>query len=212
MAEPQFDTLASLIDNLKDVARLQQLAEMLATNQRDMAESLAEYRELYATRWASLTDLSRRLEVIERTGNDLQTKIERRANEALDEVARSASKLLDRVTKIEQGLAQHDQVDDKRHTDFSSAAAEFKTKVDELHKKIADKTNVTTVPPGISSFKYGKASAAIPNYLIVLLLIAMTIWSLTPVGHHIINKYLTDSASKSETKIDTKDKEKGTHP
>lgn len=215
----EFDTLASLIDNLKDVARLQQLVETLATNQRDLTESLAEHRELYAERWAALTNLAHRLDVLEKAGSDLQNKIERRAGEVLDDFMRSASRLLDRVTKIEQDLANNGQINNKLHNDFAQSVADFQKKIDDLHKRITDKPGIdTTAPvvvPGVTNFRYGKVNVTASNYLVVILLISITIWSLSPVGQHFLHKYLpTDSATKTESskpdtglKIDTKGKD-----
>ena len=214
MAHPmhgEFNTLASLIENLKDVARLQQLVETLATNQRDVTESLAEHRELYAERWASFHDLSRRLEVVERTESDLQARVERRATAMLDEVLKPAAKLLDRTSKIEQDLLKNGQVSEKLHAEFSRSVSEFQVKLEELHKRIVEKASVdVTAPvavPGFARFQYGKVNIAVANYLIVLFLVLATVWSLSPIGRHVLNKYLPEGAPKVEApKNETKNK------
>lgn len=224
----EFDGLASLIDNLKDVARLQQLVETLAANQRDVTESLAEHRELFAERWASLGDLSRRLDAIERSSTETQSKIERRAAEVVDEVAKSASKLLDRVNKIEQDLAPSGQVSERFRAEFARAVSDFQAKVEELHRRIADRPGVdTTAPvalPGVVNMKYGKVSVTAANYLVVLFFISVAIGALSPVGQRLLNKYLSTEVLKSElpktekgeridaSKTDAKDKGKGVAP
>lgn len=233
MASPsrsEFDGLASLIDNLKDVARLQQLVETLATNQRDVAESLTEHRELYAERWASLGDLSRRLDAVERFHSEIQSKIERRAAEAADEMVKSASRLVDRINKIEQDLAPSGQISERFRTEFSRAVADFQAKVEELHRRISDKPGVdSTAPvalPGVTSFRYGKVSVTASNYLVVLFFISVTIAALSPVGQHFLNKYLptellkiegsktdkSDAPKSDASKNETKDKGKGVTP
>lgn len=219
MANPsrsEFDALANLIDNLKDVARLQQLVDTLAVNQRDVAESLTEHRELYAERWAIVTDLVRRLDAVERSSTDVQTKIERRSSEAVEEVAKSASRLIERVGKIEQDLAQTGQVNERFRTEFLQAKTDFQARVEELHKRISDRPGVdTTAPvavPGVASLKYGKVSVTVSNYLLVLLFISITIGALSPVGQQILGRYLAADALKIEAPKSKSDKAEATAP